>query len=136
MPEVAGTVTYVSADLTHDEQSNASFYTVKIELPSGERRRLNGMTLVSGMPVRDLPTNRESHNVELFVQTDHRSISSHVQRTMRVTTTHRAAGVDTRPINHNKAKPLPPEHLAAAIFAGSNETRVRLRGQRMMTIDP
>lgn len=51
MPEVAGTVTYVSADLSHDEQSNASFYTVKIELPSGERRRLNGMTLVSGMPV-------------------------------------------------------------------------------------
>ncbi|HEY2533953.1 MAG TPA: HlyD family type I secretion periplasmic adaptor subunit [Xanthobacteraceae bacterium] len=62
MPEVAGTVTYVSADLSHDEQSNANFYTVKIDLPSGERHRLDGMTLVSGMPV------------EIFLQTGSRTM--------------------------------------------------------------
>jgi membrane fusion protein, type I secretion system len=66
MPEVAGTVTYISADLSHDEQSNASFYTVKIELPSGERRHLNGMTLVSGMPV------------EIFLQTGSRTMLSYL----------------------------------------------------------
>jgi HlyD family secretion protein len=62
MPQVAGTVTYVSADLSHDEQSNANFYTVKIDLPSGERRRLDGMALVSGMPV------------EIFLQTGSRTM--------------------------------------------------------------
>ena len=62
MAQVAGTVTYVSADLSHDEQSNANFYTVKIGLPSGERHRLDGMTLVSGMPV------------EIFLQTGSRTM--------------------------------------------------------------
>jgi HlyD family secretion protein len=62
MPQVAGTVTYVSADLSHDEQSNANFYTVKIGLPSGERHRLDDMTLVSGMPV------------EIFLQTGSRTM--------------------------------------------------------------
>ena len=66
MPEVAGTVTYISADLSHDEQSNASFYTVKIELPGGERRHLNGMTLVSGMPV------------EIFLRTGSRTMLSYL----------------------------------------------------------
>ncbi len=66
MPEVAGTVTYISADLSHDEQSNASFYTVKVELPSGERRHLNGMTLVSGMPV------------EIFLRTGSRTMLSYL----------------------------------------------------------
>ena len=62
MAQVTGTVTYVSADLSHDEQSSANFYTVKIDLPSGERRRLDGMTLVSGMPV------------EIFLQTGSRTM--------------------------------------------------------------
>jgi membrane fusion protein, type I secretion system len=62
MPQVTGTVSYVSADLSHDEQSNAGFYTVKIDLPSGERHRLSGMTLVSGMPV------------EIFLQTGSRTM--------------------------------------------------------------
>ena len=62
MAQVAGTVTYVSADLSHDEQNNANFYTVKIGLPSGERHRLDNMTLVSGMPV------------EIFLQTGSRTM--------------------------------------------------------------
>jgi HlyD family secretion protein len=62
MPEARGTVTYVSADLTHDERTNASFYTVKVNLPEGERHRLNGLTLISGMPV------------EIFLQTGSRTM--------------------------------------------------------------
>jgi len=62
MPEVKGTVTYISADLTHDDRTNASFYTVKINLPEGERHHLDGMTLVSGMPV------------EIFLQTGKRTM--------------------------------------------------------------
>jgi HlyD family secretion protein len=62
MPQVKGTVTYVSADLSHDERTNANFYTVKIDLPEGERHRLDGMTLISGMPV------------EIFLQTGSRTM--------------------------------------------------------------
>lgn len=62
MPEARGSVTYVSADLTHDERTSASFYTVKINLPEGERHRLNGLTLISGMPV------------EIFLQTGSRTM--------------------------------------------------------------
>lgn len=51
MPQVKGTVSYVSADLAQDERTTASFYTVRIDLPAGERHNLNGLTLVSGMPV-------------------------------------------------------------------------------------
>lgn len=62
MPQVKGTVTYVSADLSHDERTNANFYTVKVDLPEGERHRLDGMTLISGMPV------------EIFLQTGSRTM--------------------------------------------------------------
>jgi HlyD family secretion protein len=66
MPEVRGKVTYVSADSSRDERSNASFYTVKIDLPEGERHHLDGMTLVSGMPV------------EIFLQTGSRTMLSYL----------------------------------------------------------
>jgi len=66
MPEVRGTVTYVSADLSHDERSNASFYTVKVNLPEGERHHLNGLTLISGMPV------------EIFLQTGSRTMLNYL----------------------------------------------------------
>lgn len=65
-PQVAGTLSYVSADLTHDEQTNAGFYTVRIDLPDEERRRLKGLTLVSGMPV------------EVFLQTGSRTMVSYL----------------------------------------------------------
>lgn len=66
MPEVRGTVTYVSADLSRDERTNAGFYTVKVNLPEGERRHLDGLTLISGMPV------------EIFLQTGSRTMLSYL----------------------------------------------------------
>jgi HlyD family secretion protein len=65
-PQVAGTLSYVSADLSHDEQSNTSFYVVRIDLAGSERRRLKGLTLVSGMPV------------EVFLQTSSRTMVSYL----------------------------------------------------------
>lgn len=66
LPEVSGTVTYVSADLSHDERTNASFYTVKVDLPEGQRRHLGSLTLISGMPV------------EIFLQTGSRTMLSYL----------------------------------------------------------
>jgi len=50
-PELTGVVSYISADLSHDKQSNATYYTVKVSLPGAELRRLGDLRLVSGMPV-------------------------------------------------------------------------------------
>jgi HlyD family secretion protein len=67
-PQLEGVVSYVSADLTHDRKSNsnAAYYTVRVTLPPGERRRLGGLELVSGMPV------------EVFLQTGSRTMMSYL----------------------------------------------------------
>jgi HlyD family secretion protein len=66
MPQVRGAVSYVSADLTQSESDKAGFYTVKVDLPEGERHHLDGMTLVSGMPV------------EIFLQTGSRTMLNYL----------------------------------------------------------
>jgi HlyD family secretion protein len=65
-PQVSGVVSYVSADLTHDRQNDAPYYTVKISLPSEERHRLGNLQLVSGMPA------------EVFLQTGSRTMMSYL----------------------------------------------------------
>jgi HlyD family secretion protein len=49
-PQLAGQVAYVSADTSHDQQTNSSYFTVRVVLPEEERRRLAGQQLVPGMP--------------------------------------------------------------------------------------
>jgi HlyD family secretion protein len=65
-PQLEGVVSYVSADLSRDRQTNAAYYTVRVTLPSGERRRLGSLQLVSGMPV------------EVFLQTGNRTMMSYL----------------------------------------------------------
>jgi HlyD family secretion protein len=65
-PQLSGVVSYVSADITHDQQSNISYYTVRVTLPEEEHRRLAGLQLISGMPV------------EIFVQTGSRTMMSYL----------------------------------------------------------
>src|SRR5207247_5984461 len=50
-PQVEGAVSYVSADLSRDAQTNSSYYTVRVTLPGDERRRLGEVKLAAGMPV-------------------------------------------------------------------------------------
>jgi HlyD family secretion protein len=65
-PQLRGTISYVSADTGHDQQSNVSYFTVRIVLPEDERRRLNGQQLVPGMPA------------EVFMQTGSRTMMSYL----------------------------------------------------------
>jgi HlyD family secretion protein len=65
-PQLKGTISYVSADTGHDQQTNASYYTVRIVLPEDERRRLNDQQLVPGMPA------------EVFMQTGSRTMMSYL----------------------------------------------------------
>jgi HlyD family secretion protein len=65
-PELMGLVSYVSADVSHDQQTNAPYFTVRVTLPDNEKRKLAGLQLVSGMPA------------EVFMQTGSRSMMSYL----------------------------------------------------------
>jgi membrane fusion protein, type I secretion system len=65
-PQLKGTVSYVSADTSHDQKTNAPSFTVRVVLPEEERRRLNGQQLVPGMPA------------EVFMQTGSRTMMSYL----------------------------------------------------------
>jgi HlyD family secretion protein len=65
-PQLTGSVSYVSADTSHDQQTNAPYFTVRVTLPDNERRRLAGQQLVPGMPA------------EVFMQTGSRTMVSYL----------------------------------------------------------
>jgi membrane fusion protein, type I secretion system len=65
-PELNGKVSRVSPDITQDQKSGMSFYTVRITLPDSEIARLSDNKLVPGMPV------------EVFIQTGERTALSYL----------------------------------------------------------
>jgi len=65
-PQLTGLVSYVSADISRDQQTNATYFTVRMTLPDEERRRLAGLQLISGMPA------------EVFMQTGSRTMMSYL----------------------------------------------------------
>jgi HlyD family secretion protein len=60
-PELFGTVSRISADVTRDQQTGLSFYTIRVALPAEEIKRLGQLKLVAGM------------QAEVFVQINERS---------------------------------------------------------------
>ena len=67
-PELIGYVSLVSADVTQDQKTGSSFYTVRITPAPGELARLADMELVPGMPV------------ESFIQTGDRTVISYLTK--------------------------------------------------------
>jgi HlyD family secretion protein len=65
-PQLIGSVSYVSADTSRDQQTNAPYFTVRVILSDQERRRLAGQQLVPGMPA------------EVFMQTRSRTMMSYL----------------------------------------------------------
>ncbi len=53
-PELTGHVSLIAADLTHDQRSGMAWYVVRISVPPEELARLEGLTLVPGMPAEAL----------------------------------------------------------------------------------
>lgn len=49
-PSINGRVKRISADLTHDERNNISYFTAIIEIPDEEMAKLAGQKLTPGMP--------------------------------------------------------------------------------------
>jgi HlyD family secretion protein len=67
-PEINGEVTLVSADVTLDQRTGLSFYTIRIAVPPAELLRLGDQKLIPGMPV------------EVFIQTTIRTMMSYFMR--------------------------------------------------------
>jgi HlyD family secretion protein len=67
-PQLKGTVSFVSADTSRDQQTNAAYFTVQVVLPDAERRQMSGLQLVPGMPA------------EVFMQTGSRTMLSYLMK--------------------------------------------------------
>lgn len=67
-PDIEGAVSMVSADLTQDQRTGASYYTVRIALKPQEVEKLGTSKLVPGMPV------------EVFIKTSERSVLSYLTK--------------------------------------------------------
>jgi membrane fusion protein, type I secretion system len=65
-PELNGVVTRVSPDVTTEQRTGQSYYTIRVSLPPGEVARLGDVRLIPGMPV------------EAFVQTGDRTMLSYL----------------------------------------------------------
>ncbi len=49
MPDLHGSVSRISADVSRDQQTGATFYTIRIELPQDEIKKLENLHLIAGM---------------------------------------------------------------------------------------
>ena len=67
-PEIFGSVSQVSADITTDQRTSQSYYTIRIAMPADEVARLGNVKLVPGMPV------------EAFVNTGDRTVMSYLMK--------------------------------------------------------
>lgn len=68
-PELAGKVTFISADIEQDQrQQGSNYFRARVELNSGEAERLEGQKLVPGLPA------------EIHIQTKERTILSFFMR--------------------------------------------------------
>jgi HlyD family secretion protein len=65
-PELNGVVTRVSPDVTTDQRTGQSYYTIRVSMPPEEVARLGDVKLIPGMPA------------EAFVQTGERTLLSYL----------------------------------------------------------
>jgi HlyD family secretion protein len=67
-PELSGVVSRVSPDVTTDQRTGQSYYTIRVSMPPEEIARLGEVKLIPGMPA------------EAFVQTGDRTVISYLMK--------------------------------------------------------
>ncbi|SDI32866.1 HlyD family secretion protein [Bradyrhizobium sp. Rc2d] len=67
-PELNGVVSRVSPDVTTDQRTGQSYYTIRVSMPAEEVARLGDVKMIPGMPV------------EAFVQTGDRTMLSYLMK--------------------------------------------------------
>ncbi len=66
MPDLHGTVSRISADVSRDQQTGATFYTIRVELPQEEIKRLENLHLIAGMQAEVFVEVNERTPLEYF----------------------------------------------------------------------
>src|SRR3712207_3702488 len=49
IPDLHGSVSRISADVSRDQQTGTTFYTIRVELPQNELKKLENIHLIAGM---------------------------------------------------------------------------------------
>jgi HlyD family secretion protein len=70
-PQIDGYVSRISADISSDQRTGQTYYTIRISIPPDELSRLGEVKLVPGMPV------------ECFIQTGERTAISYLLKPLR-----------------------------------------------------
>jgi len=70
-PEIKGTVSFISADITQDQRTGISYYVARITLDPSEVARLGDVKLIPGMPVI------------AFIRTSERTMLSYITKPLR-----------------------------------------------------
>jgi len=65
-PELAGVVSYISADILTDQITGFPYFTVDVDVPEDEIFKLRGQSLIAGMPA------------DVFIQTDEISVMDYI----------------------------------------------------------
>ncbi|HZW46857.1 MAG TPA: HlyD family type I secretion periplasmic adaptor subunit [Microvirga sp.] len=66
MPDLHGKVSRISADVSRDQQTGMTFYTIRVELPQEEIKRLKGLELIAGMQAEVFVEVNERTPLEYF----------------------------------------------------------------------
>ena len=74
-PELNGTVTRISADVTQDKQTGLTFYTIRVALPREEVARLGNIRLVAGMQAEVFVQTQDRTPLEYFLKPLHDQIA-------------------------------------------------------------
>jgi HlyD family secretion protein len=70
-PEIEGYVSRISADISSDQRTGQTYYTIRLSIPSEQLSRLGEVKLVPGMPV------------ECFIQTGERTFLAYLLKPLR-----------------------------------------------------
>lgn len=80
-PEINGTVSRISADVSRDQQTGLSFYTIRVAIPAEEIRRLGQLKLQAGMQAEVFVQVNERTPLEYFL----RPLQDQIARAFRET---------------------------------------------------
>lgn len=78
-PELTGSVRLVSAELSKEQQTGATYYTAKVDIPDAELARLQGLKLQPGMPAEVHMRTVERSALSFFMK----PLTDQFQRSMR-----------------------------------------------------
>jgi HlyD family secretion protein len=67
-PELDGVLTRISADVSRDQQTGASYYTIRVTLPQNEVKRLGELKLIAGMQAEVFVQTHESTPFRYFIK--------------------------------------------------------------------